>query len=81
MLGTGRKAQITRGAHEGCVLSPLLFNVYVEEIVQIAIKNISYTDDTTIFVDKLEDFQELLKNVDRIKYLAAQKSILMKQTL
>ena len=55
--------QIEKGEHQGCILSPCLFNLYVEYImrntgldeaqagIKIArrnINNLRYTDDTTL---------------------------------
>ena len=67
MLRTGRGAtdwfQIRKGVHQGCILSPCLFNFYAEYIMQNArldeaqagikiiernISNLRYADDTTL---------------------------------
>ena len=55
--------QVRKGAHQGCILSPCLFNFYVEYIMQNAkldeaqaeikisrrnINNLRYADDTTL---------------------------------
>ena len=60
--GTTDRFQIGKGVHEGCILSPYLFNLYAEYImrnagleeaqagIKIARRNISnlrYADDTT----------------------------------
>ena len=62
--------QIRKGVHQGCVLSPCLFNFYAEYIMQNAgldeaqagikiarrnINNLRYADDTTL----MEDSEEL----------------------
>ena len=62
--GTTDWLQIGKGVHQGCILSPCLFNLYVEYImrnagleeaqagIRIAGRNISYlryTDDTTLW--------------------------------
>ena len=56
--------QITKGVHQGCILSPCLFNVYAEYIMQNAetdeaqvgikiagrnINNLRYADATTLW--------------------------------
>ena len=61
--------QIGKGVHQGCVLSPFLFNLYAEDImrnagleeaqagIQIAGRNINhlrYADDTTLIWQKVK---------------------------
>ena len=67
--------QIGKGVHQGCILSPCLFNVYAEYIMrnagleetQAGIKiarrnnnNIRYSDDTTHMAESEEDLKSLL---------------------
>ena len=62
--GTTDSFQIVKGVHQGCILSPCLFNLYAEYImrntgleeaqagIKIARKNINnlrYADDTTLW--------------------------------
>ena len=62
-LGTTDWFQIGKRVHKGCILSPCLFNIYVEHIMQNArldeaqpgikiarrnINNLRYADDTTL---------------------------------
>uniref|UniRef100_A0A8D8SMX4 Craniofacial development protein 2 n=1 Tax=Cacopsylla melanoneura TaxID=428564 RepID=A0A8D8SMX4_9HEMI len=69
--------QILRGVRQGCVLSPVIFNVYSEHILKEAlqdmeagillngerINNIRYADDTVIFADSFESLQNLMDRV------------------
>ena len=64
--GTTDWFQIRKGVHQGCVLSPFLFNLYAEYIMQNArldetqagiklarrnINNLRYADDTTLMAE------------------------------
>ena len=56
--------QITKGVHQGCILSPCWFNLYAEYIMRNAgldINNIRYTDDTTLITESKEELKSLLK--------------------
>ena len=70
--------QIGKGVHQGCMLSPCLFNLYAEYIMQnvgldeaqagieIArkdINNLSYADDTTLMAESEEELKSLLMKV------------------
>ena len=70
--------QIGKGVHQGCILSPCLFNVYAEYIMRNAgldeaqagikiarrnINNLRYTDDTTLMAESEEDLKSLLMKV------------------
>lgn len=70
---------IKRGVRQGCVLSPMLFNVYSEQIFKralqdrtqgikvngVVINNIRYADDTIILANNAQDLQILLDCVHR----------------
>ena len=64
--------------HQGCVLSPCLFNLYAEYIIRNAgldeaqtgikitrrnINNLRYTDDTTLMAESEEELKSLLIKV------------------
>ena len=82
MVRTGHRTrdwfQIGKGVCQGCILSPCLFNVYAEYIMQNAgldeaqagikiarrnINNLRYTDDTTLMVESEEELKSLLMKV------------------
>ena len=70
--------QIGKGVHQGCILSPCLFNFYAEYImwnagldkaqagIKIArriINNLRYADDTTLVAESEEELKSLLMKV------------------
>ena len=74
--GTTDWFQTGKGVHQGCILSPCLFNFYAEYImrntgldeaqavIKIAGRNISnlrYADDTTLMAESEEELKSLLK--------------------
>ena len=76
--GTTDRFLIRKGVRQGCILSPCLFNFYVEYIkrnagldeaqagINIAgrnINNLRYADDTTLMAESEEELKSLLMNV------------------
>ena len=76
--GTTDWFQIGKGVHQGCILSPYLFNFYAEYImrnagleeaqagIKIAGRNINilrYADDTTLMAESEEELKSLLMKV------------------
>ena len=76
--GTTGWFQIGRGVHQGCILSPCLFNLQAEYIMQNAgldgakigikiagrnINNLRYTDDTNFMAEREEELENLLMKV------------------
>ena len=74
--GTMDWFQIGKGVHQGCIVSPCLFNLYAEYIMQNArldeaqagikiarrnINNLRYTDDTTLMTESEDFFKEVFK--------------------
>ena len=74
--GTTDWFQIRKGVHQGCILSPSLFNLYAEYIMQNArldeaqvgiktdgrnINNLRYADDTTLMAESKELKSLLMK--------------------
>ena len=77
--GTADWFQIGKGIHQGCILSPCLFNLYEKHIMQNArldeakpgikiagrnINNLRYADDTTLLAESKEDLKSLLMKVN-----------------
>ena len=78
--GTTDRFQIGKGIHQGCILSPCLFNLYAVSImrnsgleeakagIKIAgrnINNLRYADDTTLMADREEGTKEPLDESER----------------
>ena len=76
--GTTDSFQIKKEVHQGCILSPFLFNLYAEYIMQNAgmdeaqagikivernINNFRYADDTTLMAESEEELKSLLMKV------------------
>ena len=78
--GTTDWFQIGKGVHQGCILSPCLFNLYAEYIMLNAgldeaqdgiktagrnINNLRYADDSTLMAESKEELKSLLMKVKR----------------
>ena len=76
--GTTDWFPIEKGVHQGCILSPCLFNLYAEYIMRNAsleeaqagikiagrnINNLRYSDDTTLMAESEEELKSLLMKV------------------
>ena len=76
--GTKDWFQIGKGLHQGCILSPCLFNLYAEYIIRNAgleeaqagikiagrnISNLRYVDDNTLMAESEEEPKSLLMKV------------------
>ena len=76
--GTTNSFQIGKGVHQGCILSPCLFNLYAEYIMRNAgleeaqagikiagrnINNLTYADDTTLMAESEEELKSFLMKV------------------
>ena len=72
--------QIRKGIHQGCILSPCLFNFYAEYImgnagvdearagIKIAgrnINNLRYVDDTTLMAESEEELKSLFEENEK----------------
>ena len=70
--------QIGKGVHQGCILSPCLFNFYAEYVMRHAgldeaqagikiagrnINNLIHADDTTLMAESEEELKSLLMKV------------------
>ena len=76
--GTTDWFQIGKGVHQGCILSPCLFNLYAQyimrnpgleeaqagnKIARRIINNLRHTDDTTLTAESEEELMSLLMKV------------------
>ena len=92
--GTTDWFQIGKGVHQGCILSPCLFNLYAEYIMRNAgleeaqagikiagrnINNLRYADDTTLMAESEEELKSLLVKVKEETEKAGLKLTFKKQ--
>ena len=76
--GTTDSFQIGKGVHQGCILSPCVFNLYAEYILRnagldeaqagikiagINVNNLRYADETTRMAESEEELKSLLMKV------------------
>ena len=76
--GHGTTDWFQKGVHQGCMLSPCLFNLYAEYIMRNAgleerqagikiagrnINNLRYADDTTLMAEREKELKSLLMKV------------------
>ena len=76
-FGETEQFDIGKGVRQGCILSPLLFNIYAENIMRDVldkweggvgiggrvITNLRYADDTTLIAGTKEDLTEIMERV------------------
>ena len=94
--GTTDWFQIGKGVRQGSILSPCLFNMYAEYIMQNAgldevqagitisggnINNLRYTDDTTLMAESEEEPKSLLMEVKEEKEKAGLKLNIQKMKI
>ena len=74
-----RKVKIKQGVKQGCILSPILFNMYSEEVISSALEseqgivingkrfnNIRFADDTVLLASSTHDLQRMLNSIIRV---------------
>ena len=86
--GTVDWFKIGKGVHQGCILSPCLFNLYAEYIMRNAgldeaqagiktagrnINNLRYADDTTLMAESHEELNHFLMKVKEVSEKAGLK--------
>ena len=89
--GTIDQFQNGKGVHQGCILSPCLFNLHVECIIQNArldelkagikiagrnINNFWYADSTTLMAESEEEIKEEKENTD-LKFIIQKTKIMV----
>lgn len=76
-IGITEEFNILKGVRQGCIISPLLFNIYAEQIISEAIENepygiqlgdrlinsLRYADDLVLLSSSRDGLVELLKKL------------------
>ncbi|KAI5752717.1 hypothetical protein M8J77_019728 [Diaphorina citri] len=76
-MGVSEEFQISKGVRQGCIISPLLFNIYVEHIIKESIgpqelgikignriiNNLRYADDLVLISNSKNNLTELMKKL------------------
>ena len=76
--GESEEIIIERGIRQGCILLPILFNLYSEFLIEEAlsdreglhingenINNIRFADDTVLIAESKEDLQEMINELNQ----------------
>ena len=76
--GESEEVEIKSGIRQGCILSPILFNLYSEFLIEEAlsdregldingenINNIRFADDTVLIAESKEDIQEMINELNQ----------------
>ena len=76
--GETEEIEIKRGIRQGCILSPVLFNLYSEYLIEEAlsnkrglningenINNVRFADDTVLIAESEEDLQEMVNELNQ----------------
>ena len=91
-FGETEQFDIGKGVRQGCILSPLLFNIYAENIMRDVldkweggvgiggrlITNLRYADDTTLIAGTKEDLTEIMERVRKTSEKAGLYLIVLK---
>ena len=94
--GTTDWFHIGKGVHQGCILSPYLFNLYAEYIMRNAgleeaqagikiagrnINNLRYADDITLMAESEEELKSLLRKVKESEKVGLKLNIQKTKTM